>query len=244
MIDRLWYLVMVPMVYFSVAWCIVWIIIRIAAVLKSPDMPRTLRIFPDGKDPEDRSTGGLPAAIWDAVAMPPVRKHNPILWVFLIVFHVAIALLLLSHLDLLPRINIMSPESRHMIGNGAVGVILTTSVLYFLTRRFFSPVREVSVPQDFLLLLLLFCVFVTGDVISWGNSWSDDGFVMTKQDFGLYLDNLFRFTFADPRQFLSGAHYSVVGTHILLANLFLLVLPFTKIMHVFFAIPMNKLRRG
>ncbi len=244
MTDNVWYLVMVPMVYFSVAWCMAWIIVRIVAVLKAPDRPQTLRIFPDGKDPDDPSTGGLPAAIWDALSMPAVRKHNTLLWFFLIVFHATIALLLLSHLDLLPQITIMSEQSRHMIGNGALGVVLTLSVLYFLVRRFRSPVREVSVPQDFLLLLLLFCVFLTGDVISWGNSWSDDGFVMTKQDFGLYLESLFRFTFADPRQFLSGAHYSVVGTHVLLANLFLLVLPFTKIMHVFFAIPMNKLRRG
>lgn len=244
MVDRLWYFVMVPMVYASVAWCIVWIIVRLVNILKAPSTPRTLRVFPEGKDPGDRNTGGLLAATWDALSMPPVRKYNPALWVFLIVFHVAMALLILAHLDLLPQVNIMSSESRHMIGNGAVGVVLTISVLYFLIRRFRSPVREVSVPEDFLLLLLLFCLFISGDVISWGNSWSEDGFVTTKQDFGQYLQSLFTFTFADPREFLGGSHYSVVGTHILLANLFLLVLPFTKIMHVFFAIPMNKLRRG
>ena len=244
MVDRLWYVVMVPMVYFSVAWCVAWIIVRIVAVLNSPDKPKTLRIFPDGKDPDDWNTGGFGAAIWDAISMPAVRRHNPVLWLFLVAFHIAIALLILAHLDLLPEINIMSAESRHMIGYGAVGVILTASALYFLIRRFFSPVREVSAPEDFLLLLLLFCIFVSGDVISWGNSWAEDGFVMTKQDFGLYLQSLFKFTFTDPREFLSGSHYAVVGTHILLANLFLLILPFTKIMHVFFAIPMNALRRG
>jgi nitrate reductase gamma subunit len=100
------------------------------------------------------------------------------------------------------------------------------------------------VPSDYLLLFLLLCIVVSGGIISWGNSWSEDGFVMTKQDFGLYLDSLIRFSFADPRRFLSGSHYAVIGTHVLLANIFLFVLPFSKIMHVFFAVPMNKLRRG
>jgi hypothetical protein len=67
---------------------------------------------------------------------------------------------------------------------------------------------------------------------------------MTKKDFGLYLDSLLRFTFADPRQFLTGSHYAVIGAHVLLANLFMIFLPLSKIMHFAFAVPLNKLRRG
>ena len=68
--------------------------------------------------------------------------------------------------------------------------MLTVSIVYFLLRRFRTPVRELSVPADYLLLFLLFCIFITGDVISWGNSWSPDGFVITKQDLGAYLSGL------------------------------------------------------
>jgi len=244
MTDRFWYVVMVPMVYFSVSWCIAWVIVRVVEVLKAPNVPYSLRIFPEGSGSDDPPKSPLAGAFWDAFTMPTVRKYKPRLWVFLIVFHVSLGLLFLAHLDILPQIDIMSSDSPHMFGYGAIGVILTVCLLYLLFRRFGTPVREVSVPGDYLVLLLLLAAVITGDIISWGNSWSESGFVMTKADFGSYLNSLLTFTWADPRQFLSGSHYAVIGTHVLLANLFLLFLPFSKIMHVAFAVPLNKLRRG
>ncbi len=236
--DKIFYFIMVPMVYLAFAWFIAGSIMKIVEILKAPRVPHTLKIFPEKESRVPRL-----AALLDAFTMPTVRAHRPLLWFFLIVFHVGIAVLILAHLDLLPQIRLTSAESPHMIGHGAVGVVLTVSVLYLLFRRFRSPVREFSVPSDYLLLFLLFLIFVTGDIISWGNSWSSDGFVITKQDFGWYLSNLVRFTFADPSTGLSGSHYSLVALHVLLANLFLIILPFSKIMHSFFAIPLNTLRR-
>ncbi|MBM3299667.1 MAG: respiratory nitrate reductase subunit gamma, partial [Deltaproteobacteria bacterium] len=160
------------------------------------------------------------------------------------VFHVSILVLFLAHLDMLPQVNILSAKSENMIGSGAVGAIITISILYFLFRRFRTPLRELSVPSDYLLLILLLAVCVSGDIISWGNSWSQSGFGLSKSDLGRYLENLVTFNFADPADVLSHPHYTVVVVHVLLANLFLLVLPFSKIMHLFFAIPMNALRRG
>ncbi len=237
MIDKIFYLIMVPMVYLAFVWCIVGITAKVIGIVRAPEMPNTLKIFPESKTP-------FLAAVKDAFTMPSVRKHKPVFWVFLLAFHGAIALLIISHLDLIPQLRLTSPDSPDMIGHGAVGVVLTISVIYFLLRRFRTPVRDLSVPADYLILCLLFCIFLTGDVVSWGNSWSPDGFVITKQDLGSYLSNLVTFTFADPRTMLSGSHYVIVGTHVLLANLFLMILPFSKIMHSFFAVPLNLLRRA
>jgi len=237
MLDRLYYFITVPMVYLAVAWCIIGITMKIIAVLRAPRHPFTLQIFPESKRP---FLGDLA----DAFTFPTVRQHRPLLWVFLVLFHVAFVLVVIAHLDLIPQLRLAPEGSPHMIGHGAVGVVLTISVLYLLLRRFRSPVREFSVPSDYILLFLLFCVFITGDVISWANSWSESGFVLTKQDFGQYLNGLVRFTFQDPGKALSGGHYSVVVVHVLLANLFLMILPFSKIMHSFFAVPLNALRRG
>ena len=244
MADKLWYFVMVPMVYLALAWCAGWIIVKIIEILRTPKLPTTLRIFPEGNNPQNPPSYPLAGAAWDALTMPSVRKHNPALWIFLCIFHLSIALLILAHLDLAPQVNIMPATSEHMIGNGVVGIAATISILYFLFRRFRTPLREVSVPADYLLLILLLAIVMTGDIMSWGNSWTESGFVITKKDFGDYFNSLLRFTFSDPRQFLTGSHYAVAGTHVLLANLFLIVLPFSKIMHVFFAVPLNKLRRG
>jgi len=237
MLDKIYYFIMVPMVYLAVAWCVIGITMKIIKIVKAPKHPTTLKIFPETNRP-------LLAALWDALTLPTVREHRPTLWVFLMLFHIAFALLILGHLDLIPQLRIASPDSPHMIGHGAVGVILTVSVLYLLFRRFRSPVREVSVPSDYILLILLFCLFLTGDVISWANSWSESGFVITKQDFGAYLSGLVRFSFQNPGEVLSGGHYSVIAVHVLLANLFLILLPFSKIMHSFFALPLNALRRA
>ncbi|MBM3299729.1 MAG: respiratory nitrate reductase subunit gamma [Deltaproteobacteria bacterium] len=244
MTDKFWYFVMVPMVYLSLAWFVVWIIVRIVTVLRAPNIPRTLRIFPDDSGPNDVPASPLAGAFWDAFTMPTIRQHQPVFWVFLLIFHISMMVLVLAHLDVLPQINIMSAKSEHMIGNGAVGVLVTVSLVYLMFRRFISPVREVSVAADYLILFVLLCTAVTGGVISWGNSWTESGFVMTKQDFGLYMDSVIKFTFADPRQFLSGGHYAVIGTHVLLANLVFILFPFSKMMHMVFAVPLNKLRRG
>jgi len=154
-----------------------------------------------------------------------------------------LALLFLGHLDILPYVNIMSPESRHMIGAGVVGLMVTVPAFYFLGRRFRGVYRTISTPGDYLLVLLLVFLFLLGDLISWGNSWTRSGFVMTKADFSLYFQGLANFTFADPRVVLHGSHYHFIALHVLLANLLFITLPFSKVVHAFFAVPLNMIRR-
>ncbi|MBD3235835.1 MAG: hypothetical protein GF330_03950 [Candidatus Eisenbacteria bacterium] len=237
--NTVYYLIMVPMVYLAVAVCLIGVIARLIALGRAPRHPHSLAIFPQ-RGP--RFLG----ALGDTFGMPTVRRHQPLLWFFLLLYHLAFLVLIASHFDLFPGIRILPADSPHMIGAGAVGVVLTLALFYFLIRRFRSPIREITVPSDYLLLLLLLFLVLTGSTISWANSWNSEagGFVITKQDFGLYLDGLARFRFEDPREVLYGSHYIVVVLHVLLANLFLILLPFSKIMHTFIALPMNRLRRG
>jgi len=237
MIDRIFYFIMVPMVYLAFAWLIVGAIVRVAKILRAPPHPHKLTVFP-------ANGPAGPAAALEAFAMPAIFRRNKPFWAFLIAFHAAFLVLIVSHVDLFEGIAILPEESKHMIGNGAVGAVLLVAIVFFLVRRFKSPTRDISVPADFLLLFLLFCIVMSGDIISWGNSWGPDGFVITKQDFGAYLKGLAQFTFADPREILYGSHYVVAVVHVLLANVFLMVLPFSKVMHTFFAVPLNRLRRA
>lgn len=237
MTDKIFYVITVPMVYFAFAWVIVGALVNVIRVLRAPKKPYSLKIFP--VRPAPRAT-----AVVEAFTMPSVRRHQPVLWVFLGLFHLGLLGLILSHLDLFPGFRLSPATSKHMLGHGAIGVAVTVSVLYFLIRRFRSPVREISVPADYLLLLLLFLIFITGDTISWSNSWNPDGFVLTKQDFGAYFHSLAQFSFANPHTLLASSHYVVLVIHVLLANLLLLILPFSKIMHTFFAVPLNLLRRA
>lgn len=236
LLDRIEYFIVVPMVYLSILFCIVGIVMRIVSIFRAPAQPYSLRTFPLAKKP------GL-AALADTFAMPQVRRHNPTFWVFLMIFHISFLLLIFGHLDILPAINLVPEASRHMIGAGLVGVGVTVPLFYFLFRRFRSPNREITVPADYLLLFLIIFLCLFGDLMSWGNSWTANGFIMTKLDFSKYFDGLVRFTFDNPRLVLHGSHYHFVVIHVLLANLFFIILPFSKVVHAFFAMPINILRR-
>jgi nitrate reductase gamma subunit len=235
-VDRIDYAIMVPLIYISLLALVAGVVWRIVLIVGSPAPPYAPRLFPARRRP------GL-AALGDVFSMPQVRKHSPLFWVFLMLYHAGLLFLILGHLDIFPGINIVSPGSRHMVGAGAVGVAVTLPTLYFIFRRFRSPHREISVPADYLLLLLLLFLFLFGDLMSWGNSWSPSGFVMTKQDFAKYFAGLAHFTFADPRAVLPGSHYHFAVIHVLLAELFFVLLPFTKVIHTFFSVPINLLRR-
>ncbi len=234
--DRIAWVITVPMVYAALLAMVMGIAWRIVVISRSPPQPFTLRLYPAARRP-------TLAALGDVFAMPQVRRHRPGFWVFLMLYHVAFLFLILSHLDILPGISIMAESSKHMLGWGAVGVVVTLSACYFLARRFRSPVREISVPADYLLLLLLLLTFFLGDAMSWSNSWGAHGFVMTKQDFSKYFAMLASFSFADPRAVLPGSHYHFVVLHVLAANLLFVVLPFSKVMHTFLSLPINMLRR-
>jgi nitrate reductase gamma subunit len=235
-LDKVEYGVLVPMVYLALAFCLVMIIVRIVKIFRAPAQPFSLRLFPSAKKP------GL-SALSDTFTMPQIRQHKPLFWGFLMLFHVSFLLLILGHLDILPQISLVPESSRHMLGAGLVGVGVTLPLFYFMFRRFRSPVREISVPADFLLLILVLFLCLFGDLMSWGNSWTASGFVMTKADFSKYFYILTSFSFADPRMVLPGSHYHFIVIHVLLANLFFIVLPFSKIVHAFFAMPINLLRR-
>jgi len=235
-LAAVYYFIMVPMVYLAILALVVGVVWRIVVILRSPAQPYSLTLYPAARF-------GVFAAFRDAFGMRQVRQHKPFFWVFLVIFHVAFILLILAHIDIIPATRMLPAASKHMLGAGSVGVALTVSLGYFILRRFRSPVREISTPGDYLLLLLLLFLFLLGDMISWSNSWGAHGFVMTKKDFALYFDGLARFTFADPRAVLHGSHYHFVVLHVLFANVFFILLPFTKIVHTFFTIPINLLRR-
>jgi len=235
-LDWVEYFIAVPMVYIAIGFCLVAIVVRMIKVSRSP-APFQLAIYPAADRP-------ILAALGDAFGMKQIRKRKPVFWFFLMVFHIGLILLVLGHLDILPQINIVPPESRDMLGAGAVGLMVTIPAFYFLLRRFRGMDRQISVPSDYLLLLLVIFLFLLGDLMSWGNSWTANGFVMTKADFASYFDGLARFTFADPREVLHGSHYHFVVLHVLLANLFFIILPFTKIAHAFFSVPLNVVRRA
>lgn len=235
--ETLAYIILVPMVYLAAAVFVIGTTVRLIKIFKAPTHPTTLQVYPAKK----------PAWLWalfDTFLFPTVRRHKPLLWVFLIIFHVCLLLLIIGHLELFGEYDILQVVPHQIfLGNGWVGLLTAASLLYFLFRRFRSPVRELSVPEDYYLLILLFLVVLFGSQMDWARNWYYYE-SMTVDDYRTYLGSLIAFEPYLPASVTESGHSFMLLLHVFLANLFLIFFPFSQAMHAFLSLPMNKLRRG
>jgi nitrate reductase gamma subunit len=159
-------------------------------------------------------------------------------------FHICILLLIVGHLELFGEIELLQMIPHEIfLGQGFVGLIATIALLYFLFRRFLSPVRELSVPEDYFLLILLFLVVLFGSQMDWARRWYFYETISVDQ-YREYLSSLLYFTPYLPEALTESGHSFMLVLHVFFANLFLIFFPFSQLMHSFLSLPMNKLRRG
>ena len=116
-------------------------------------------------------------------------------------------------------------------------------LLYLIFRRFQSPVKDLSVPEDYYLLILLFLIVLFGSEMDWARRWY--GYEeLAVEDYNAYLLSLLAFKPELPYNTTFSGHSFMLVLHIFFANLLLIFFPFTQLMHSILALPMNKLRRG
>jgi len=236
--KTIYYLILVPMVYLSFLVFIVGTIAKLAKIFGSPKNPAsTLQIYPQK----------TPTWLWtlaDSFLMPSVRRHKPLHWVFLMSFHIALLLLIIGHLELFEGFNVFQFIPHEIfLGKGFVGLVLSLTLLFFLFRRFASPVRDLSIPEDYYLLILLFLTVLFGAQMDWARRWYGYG-EMGPGDYKTYFTSLLFLRPAVPDAAYQTGHSFMLVLHIFFANLFIMLFPYSKIMHSFLTIPMNKLRRG
>jgi nitrate reductase gamma subunit len=236
-VETLSYFILVTMVRIAFAVFIIGTLIRLIRIFSSPKHPTTLQIYPE-KRPK------WLFAVCDTFFLPTVRRHNFSLWIFLMAFHAAVLLLIVGHLELFKEFEIFQMIPHQVfIGHGFVGITAFVSLLYFLFRRFVSPNRDLSVPEDYYLLILLLLIVIFGSEMDLARRWYGYG-EMTVEDYRTYLFSLLTLTPVLPQSVTLSGHSFMLLLHIFFANLFLIFFPFSKIMHSFLALPMNKLRRG
>jgi nitrate reductase gamma subunit len=235
--KTLYYLILVPMVYLAFLVFIVGTIAQGVRLWRTAKNPTTLQIFPEKKP-------RWPWALHDSFLLPTVRRHAPVRWVILMVFHLALLLLIIGHLELFKGFTFFQFwEHEIFLGKGFVGLALSLALLYFLFRRFHSPTRDLSVPEDYYLLILLFLTLLFGSQMDWARRWYGYG-ELSPGDYQTYMTSLLFFKPELPAAIYQTGHSFMLVLHVFFANLFILLFPFSKVMHSFFSIPMNKLRRG
>jgi nitrate reductase gamma subunit len=159
-------------------------------------------------------------------------------------FHIGLLLLIIGHLELFAEFEIIQVIPHEIfLGQGYLGLLLALALLYFLFRRFVSPVRDLSVPEDYYLLILLFLIVIFGSEMDWARRWYGYG-ELTVEDYREYLMSLLYLQPYLPDAVTSSGHSFMLVLHIFFANLFLLLFPFSQSMHSFLSLPMNKLRTG
>lgn len=235
--QTIYYIVLVPMVYVAFAIFFVGSAVKLIKLFGAPKNPTTLVVYPEKQF----------KWLWtlhDTFLLPTIRKHQPLLWVFLMFFHVAFFLLILGHLELFKEFQVFQViQHQVFLGKGFVGLILSICLLYLLFRRFLSPYRELSVPEDYYLLILLFLTVIFGSEMDWARRWYGYG-ELTVDGYREYLWNLLLMKPDIPSSVLFSGHSFMFVLHVFFANLFLMFVPFSKIMHSFLALPVIKLRRG
>ena len=228
------------MLYAAVFIFIAGTILRLIKIGLAPS-PKviTLRVFP-----EKRSK--LLAILGDLFLFPGVtRKIAPAYWVFFGLFHIAIFFLFIGHLELIADIKVIQlVKHKIFLEKGWVGLLLVVSLFFFLFRRFRSPYRELSVPEDFILILGLLATSFFGAHMNLATLYSSYGFDIPLEAYRTYLGSMIRFQPTVPAEISGSPHQVILVMHVFLANIFFIYFPFSKVMHSILAFFSNAVKRS
>jgi nitrate reductase gamma subunit len=221
------FLVAGVMVYIAVAVFLGGSIYRIIQWRRTPKSPVRQGMFP--------RPGNAAARAFklgkDSLVFPQVLDTDRWMWLFVIGMHLAGIGLFVGHLRLLfeftPIYNAVGAEGMEQMAGlvgGTIGISLFVAFTWFLLRRFKSPYRELSVPEDYLLLVLILLLILLGDHLRFTRPFE----LAAYRD---YLASLLAFKPAFPTEIAdSPAKWVLVG-HVLTANLLLIYFPFSKLVH-------------
>jgi nitrate reductase gamma subunit len=184
--------------------------------------PGLMTLYPTGGS-------GWKSLVKEAMFFPSLFRGDRTLWLFAWLFHAALALAFLGHLRVVTGmidrgLAIFGIDAGGMgllsaIAGSFAGAILATTVLLLLGRRVFvARVRESSAAPDFLALVLLVAVITTGNLMRLGEGHID--LVATRA----WAASLYLFSpiIALPPALLP---------HVFFAELLVLYLAFSKLMH-------------
>jgi len=154
------------------------------------------------------------------------------LWAFAWVFHVVLLLIFLGHLRVFTNVDSMlmasgmSDESIQAMSagvGGAAGVVILVATVLLLARRLALPrVREITGPADYLALLLIGAIIITGNMMRFGAEHFD--LALTRE----YFASLATFSGVTGEQALQNPVFMV---HMGMAFLLIMCIPFSKILH-------------
>ena len=159
-------------------------------------------------------------------------KGDRVLWVLAWSFHALLALIFVGHLRvfanmdrMLQSLGMTEADIQAMSSGtgGAAGVGIGLAALLLVLRRAAAPsVREISGVADYAILLLIGAILTTGNLMRFSTPHFDLGLARS------YFAGLARFAETGGASVLSNG---VFLTHMSLAFLLLMLMPFSKLLH-------------
>ncbi|MHC4420462.1 MAG: respiratory nitrate reductase subunit gamma [Planctomycetota bacterium] len=220
------FIVGVILPYVAIVVFAVGMIWRIRTWRKLASPPMTL--FPAPADAKANTRNTLK----EAFLFSSLFKGDRVLWSVAWVFHVVLALIFVGHfrvftnVDALLTASGMSEDSIHAMSGGvggAAGVIILILVALLLVRRMtLQRVREITGAADYLALILIAAIIITGNMMRFGGEHFD--LALTRE----YFADLATFGNAGQAAALKN---NVFLAHLGLAFLLIMCMPFSKLLH-------------
>jgi len=193
--------------------------------LASPPMT----LFPA---PPDEKANAL-NTLQEVVLFKSLFQGDRVLWVFAWVFHAVLLLIFVGHFRVFTNVDGllmklgMSKDAIQAMSSGAggvAGVVIMLATVLLLARRMAVPrVREITGLADYLALLLIAAIILSGDMMRFGAENVD-----LLSDTRAYFSTLACFGNVTGAGLLRN---NVFLLHMCLALMLILCIPFSKILH-------------
>jgi len=236
--DAFSFIVAGIMVYIAVAVFIGGMIYQITGWFRAPKSPVRLGLFPRPKT----KTGRFFKVLKDSFIFPQSYSVDKVTWIFTIVFHGALLVILLAHFRLVreftPLVRLLGMEGMNALsslGGKTLGIVIIFPVLFYLFRRFITPHKELSVPEDYFLVIILICIIAFGDHLRFYGE-----FHVT--DYREYVQSLLVFKPYYPEAIANSDSKIVLSLHVMFVNILVIYFPFSKLMHIIGTFAANKVR--
>jgi nitrate reductase gamma subunit len=163
------------------------------------------------------------------------------MWLFAMMFHVAALAAFVGHLRIVQEFPVL-PKLLGTDGmntfagwaGGVAGVLMMVAVLFWIGRRTFGPFKNLSVPEDYLLLVLLLGIIIMG------NHMRFFGGTVHADTYREWFQSLLAFRPVIPEH-MKEVGWSL-GTHMLFVDAFLIYFPFSKLIHTIGSFSANLVR--
>ena len=167
LIDGAVFFVTAILPYLAIIVLVDGLLYRLYKWMRKPRAPTIFTIYP-----ADRSlSGAFPKLLGDIIFFPRLLREEKALWVGAWLFHLSLMMAVVSHYKVFfnqmwfwEKLSVTPTtfQTVSRIFDGATGTVMVASLLFLLGRRFLRFLRELSDPEDYLVLLNILAISISG----------------------------------------------------------------------------------